>query len=228
MKRSLIMLILFCAVFAAACRAPGGPVAVTRVLAVPTAVSPTSAVNIVEVTRVVIEVPHGGTAEPTATPAPCTPLPEGMRLTISMAEQERTVLLEVTGLLPEDKPIVLLNSRASAYSQEMTEAVGPNGRLQETLYLGEDEGDSWSGQIIHQRGAACFEFTLPLSEPVVQEGIAPTPKPTTTPRPLPTPTITPIPTTLATRTIEATATDCPIPEMLAQNELDLAVPDCIV
>jgi hypothetical protein len=57
----------------------------------------------------------------------------------------------------------------------------------------------------------------------------PTPKPTTTPLPLPTPTITPIPTTLATRTIEATATDCPIPEMLAQNKLGLVFPDyCIV
>lgn len=216
------LLILFAL---AACTPPADPVSVTRpVTLVGTAVLPTatSSENLVEVTRVV------GTAEPTATPAPCTPLPEGMRLTISMAEQDRTVLLAVTGLLPEDKPIVLLNGRSSAYSKEMTRAVGPDGRLQETLYLGEDEGDNWTGQIIHQRGAACFDFTFPLAEPVVLEGTAPTPRPTTTPLPLPTPTITPIPTTLSTRTIDSAATDCSIPEMLAQNKLDLAVPDCIV
>ncbi|MCB8976770.1 MAG: hypothetical protein H6657_05025 [Ardenticatenaceae bacterium] len=157
MKKVLILPIIL--LIFSACRAPGSPIAVTRVLAVPTAVlpTPTSSENLVEVTRVV------GTAEPTATPAPCTPLPEGMRLTISMAEQDRTVLLAVTGLLPEDKPIVLLNGRSSAYSKEMTRAVGPDGRLQETLYLGEAEGDNWTGQIIHQRGAACFEFTFPLA-----------------------------------------------------------------
>ncbi len=166
MKKVLILPIIL--LILSACRAPGGPVAVTRVLAAPTAVPPTSTAseNLVEVTRVV------GTAEPTATPAPCTPLPEGMQLTISMAEQARTVLLEVAGLLPEDKPIVLLNGRSSAYSKEMTRAVGPDGRLQETLYLGEDEGNNWSGQIIHQRGAICFEFTFPLSEPLVLEATA--------------------------------------------------------
>lgn len=215
------LLILFAL---AACTPPADPVSVTHpVTLVGTAVlpDPTSSENLVEVTRVV------GTAEPTATPAPCTPLPDEMRLIISMAEQAHTVLLEVTGLLPEDKPIVLLNGRTSAYSQEMTRAVGADGRLQETLYLGEDEGDNWTGQIIHQRGAACFDFTFPLAEPVVLEGTAPTPRPTTTPLPLPTPTITPIPTTLATRTIDATATDCPIPDTLAQTEVDF-VSDCIV
>lgn len=221
MKKVLILPIILLII--SACRAPGSPVAVTRVLAAPTAVfpSPTSSENLVEVTRVV------GTAEPTATPAPCTPLPEGMQLTIGMAEQDRTVLLVVTGLLPEDKPIVLLNGRTSAYSKEMTRTVGADGRLQETLYLGEDEGDNWTGQIIHQRGAACFEFTFPLAEPVVLEGTAPTLRPTTTPLPLPTPTITPIPTTLSIRTIDAAATDCPIPDTLAQTEVDF-VSDCIV
>lgn len=173
MKKVLILPIIL--LILSACRSPGTPVAVTHVLAVPTAVlpTPTSSENLVEVTRVV------GTAEPTATPAPCTPLPEGMRLTVSMAEQARTVLLDVAGLLPEDKPIVLLNGCSSAYTKEMTGGVGAYGRFQETLYLGEDEGDNWTGQIIHQRGAACFEFTFPLSEPIVLEATAVPPQETT-------------------------------------------------
>jgi hypothetical protein len=142
-----------------------------------------------------------------------------------MAEQARTILLDAEGLLPEDKLIILLNGRTSAYSKEMTRPVGLDGRYQDTLYLGEDEGVDWSGQIIYGRGVICFEFTLPLTEPILLEGTVPTPKPTSTPRPLPTPTITPIPTT---RTIDAMATDCPIPDMLAQNELGFVFPDCIV
>jgi hypothetical protein len=126
--------------------------------------------HLVEVTRVV------GTAEPTATSAPCIPLPEGMRLTVSMAEQARTVLLEVAGLLPEDKPIVLLNGRSPNHSSaiELTLAnpVGPDGRYQDTFHLGENDIVNWSGQIIHQRGATCFEFTFPLNEPLVLEATA--------------------------------------------------------
>ncbi len=179
MKKVLILPIIL--LILSACRAPGGPVAVTRVLAVPTAVlpTPTSSENLVEVTRVV------GTAEPTATLAPCTPLPEGMQLTIRMAEQDRTVLLAVTGLLPEDKPIVLLNGRSPNHSSEieltLANPVGPDGRYQDTFHLGESDIVNWSGQIIHQRGAACFEFTFPLVEPVVLAGTAvPTPETTWT------------------------------------------------
>ena len=217
----LILLIL------AACTPPTEPVSVTRpVTLAATAVSPTPVANVVEVTRVV------GTAGPTATPAPCTPLLEDMRLAISMAEQGRTISLETEGLLPEDKLIILLNGRSPNHSSEiqltLANPVGSSGRYQDTFHLGENDIINWSGQIIHQRGAICFEFIFPLTEPVVLAGTPPTPKPTTTPLPLPTPTITPIPTTLATRTIEATATDCPIPEMLAQNKLGLASPDCIV
>jgi hypothetical protein len=226
MKKQLVMLSIIFVIFLAACRAPGNPVPVTRVRVTPTAVFPTPEANVVEVTRVV------GTAEPTATPAPCTPLLEGMRLTITMAEQERTILLEVEGLLPEDKPIVLLNGRSPNHGSEieltLANPVGPDGRYQDLFHLGENNIVNWSGQIIHQRGAICFEFIFPLTEPAVLAGTSPTPKPTTTPLPLPTPTVTPIPTTLATRTIETMATDCPIPDTLAQNELELVVPDCIV
>ena len=145
-------------------------------MATPTAVPPitTPAVNEVEVevTRVI------GTPLPTATIAPCTPLLAGMRLIISMAEQPRTVLLEVEGLLPEDKPILLLNGRSSAYTTDRANPIGPDAHYQESLYLGEaDEGNSWSGQVIHQRGAVCFEFTFPLSEPLVLEAAA-QPEPT--------------------------------------------------
>ncbi len=177
MKKVLILPIILLII--SACRAPGSPVAVTRVLAVPTAVFPTSTAseNMVEVTRVV------GTAEPTATPAPCTPLPEGMRLTVSMAEQDRTVLLAVTGLLPEDKPIILLKGQSPNHGSEieltLANPVGPDGRYQDTFHLGESDIVNWSGQIIHQRGTACFEFTFPLSEPVVLEATAVLPQETT-------------------------------------------------
>ena len=121
-----------------------------------------------------------GTAEPTATPDPCTPLLDGMRLTISLAEQERTVSLNVEGLLPEDKPIVLLNGRSPNHSSEieltLANPVGPDGRYQDLFHLGENDIVNWSGQLIHQRGAICFEFTFPLTEPVVLETTAvPTP-----------------------------------------------------
>lgn len=177
MKKVLILPIIL--LILSACRAPGSSVAVTRVLAAPTAVLPTSTAseNLVEVTRIV------GTAEPTATPAPCTLLPEGMRLTISMAEQARTVLLEVTGLLPEDKPIILLKGQSPNHGSEieltLANPVGPDGRYQDTFHLGESDIVNWTGQIIHQRGTACFEFTFPLSEPVVLEATAvPTPETT--------------------------------------------------
>jgi len=226
MKRFLFMLSIVCLIALAACTPPRRtPSVVVRPVATEVLPTDTPDSHLVEVTRVV------GTAEPTATPAPCTPLPEGMRLTISMAEQERTILLEVEGLLPEDKPIVLLNGRSPNHSSEieltLANPVGPDGRYQDLFHLGENDIVNWTGQIIHQRDAICFDFIFPLTKPVVLEGITPTPKPTTTPLPLPTPTITPIPTTLATRTIEATATDCPIPDTLAQTEVDL-VPDCIV
>ncbi|WP_420641212.1 TolB family protein [Candidatus Leptofilum sp.] len=164
--------IVFCLIILgiAACRpASSGPPQVT-----PTAVPPTTtpATNEVEVavTRIVV------TAEPTATPAPCTPLPTGMHLAISMAEQERTILINVEGLLPEDKPVVLLNGRSAQHGSRIEFAlanpVGANGRYQDSYHLGENDIMEWSGQIIHQRGAVCFEFTLPLTEPLVLEAAA--------------------------------------------------------
>ncbi|MEZ4594585.1 MAG: hypothetical protein R3D55_26090 [Chloroflexota bacterium] len=162
--------ILFCLIFLglAACRpASSAPIPLATPTAVPPTTTPTTNEVEVGVTRMVV------TALPTATTAPCTPLPAGMRLTIRMAEQPRTVLLEVEGLLPEDKPILLLNGRSSAYTTDRANPIGPEAHYQESLYLGEaDEGDSWNGQVIHQRGAICFEFTFPLSEPLVLEALA--------------------------------------------------------
>lgn len=164
-----------------ACTPPADPVSVTQPVtlvgtAVPTTTPAFNEVE-VEVTRVV------GTAEPTATPAPCTPLPEGMQLTISMAEQDRTVLLVVTGLLPEDQLIILLKgespNHSSAIELTLANPVGPDGRYQDTFHLGESDIVNWTGQIIHQRGAACFEFTFPLSEPIVLAGMAVPPQETT-------------------------------------------------
>lgn len=165
MKFFLFMLSLI--FIAVACslprRTPSVVVMPVATEALPTA-TPDS--HLVEVTRVV------GTAEPTATPAPCTPRPEGMRLTIS-PDDGQTISLEAEGLLPEDKPIVLLNGRSPNHSSaiELTLAnpVGPSGRYQDTLHLGENDITDWSGQIIHQRGAICFEFTFPLTEPMVLE-----------------------------------------------------------
>ncbi|WP_420628805.1 hypothetical protein [Candidatus Leptofilum sp.] len=161
--------ILFCLImlWLAACRSANslpGPVA-TEVLPTNTPEG-----HEVEVVREVV------TAEPTATPAPCTPLPTGMRLTISMAEQGRTLLLDAEGLLPEDKPIVLLNGRSADHSSAIEFAlanpVGADGRYQDSYHLGENDITEWHGQVIHQRGAICFEFTLPLTEPIVLEGMA--------------------------------------------------------
>jgi len=168
MKRDLLMLSLTCLIALAACTAPHRtPSVVVRPVATEVLPTATPDGHLVEVTRVI------GTAEPTATPAPCTPLSEGMRLTISMAKEERTILLDTEGLLPEDKLIILLNGQSPNHGSELeltlANPVGPSGHHQIPMYLGENDIVHWSGQIIHQRGALCFEFTLPLTEPVVLE-----------------------------------------------------------
>ncbi|MCB9009748.1 MAG: hypothetical protein H6656_20680 [Ardenticatenaceae bacterium] len=181
MRKRLFMLSLVCLITLVACTTPRR----TPSLAVPVAteVLPTATPDsdLVEVTRVI------GTAEPTATAAPCTPLLEGMRLTIR-SDDGLTIHLEVEGLLPDDKPTVLLKGTAinqtSARETFPGNPVGPNGRYQDSYYLGNELGDidivNWTGQIIHQRGAICFEFTLPLTEPVMLEA-QPTPTATAVP-----------------------------------------------
>lgn len=178
----LLYLLIFAGL--AACSPPTEPVTLTRpVIETDTAALPTpfpsptppppatAEADLVEVTRVVVEQ-----LEPTATPAPCTALPEGMRLTIRMAEEDRTIWLETEGLLPEDRLIYLLNGRSPNHSSDLelslANPVGSSGTHQEKLYLGENDIINWTGQIIHKRGAICFEFTLPFTDPILLESTA--------------------------------------------------------
>ncbi len=85
---------------------------------------PTSSPLVVEVT---VEI---ATPEPTLTTAVCTPLPEGMHIHIRR-EEDLFGVIEVEGLLSDDKPIVILTGEAlaSSFREESTaEAVEADGR----------------------------------------------------------------------------------------------------
>ena len=137
-----------------------------------TAVS-TTATKVEEEIEVTVSIV---TPEPTPTSAPCTPLPNGMRLTIQPGESNQ-ILLEVMGLQADDQPILILSANASGESWRMEDIaanpVGSDGFYWNSVYV--NENDSFTrlqGQIIHKRGAACFELNIPLTQPIVFEATA--------------------------------------------------------
>lgn len=125
------------------------------------------------------------TPEPTPTTAVCTLLPEEMRIHVRRAgELHGTV--ETAGLQPGERPLLLLTAEAATASwrQEMQPdtAVGADGRFQARLDFRSwpsVEGYQFAGRLIHARGVACFEFSLPLTEAGESGGFPTAPVPST-------------------------------------------------
>ena len=105
--------------------------------------------------------------EPSPTPAVCTPLPAGMSLSL-VPESEIVFTLELEGFEPGESLVFIFAGEAAdggAVLEERPAAqVGEDGRFTSYLFnLGNYAPiTEWQGKIIHARGVACFDVTLPL------------------------------------------------------------------
>lgn len=106
------------------------------------------------------------TPEPSPTPAVCTPLPEGMALTVTPLTDTK-VSLELTGLSPGESLYIIYRWDGIDGSTQIEDydlpPVGENGRYTQTQNLQSPEAESriWQIKVIHRRGVACTEITLP-------------------------------------------------------------------
>jgi len=106
---------------------------------------------------------------PTPTEAACTPLPTGMTLLVE-TDAYGTVRVEVKGLLPGEEPLLLLNVERKSETMSM-ETLDPEPASQGGTFVWvhhfetaqEAQDAPWQGEakIVHARGIACKEFTLP-------------------------------------------------------------------
>lgn len=164
-----LMLLLFTAVLAA-CSAPNP--------ATPTPLPPTAtAVPFIQTTVEVVTV----FPEPSPTPAACTPLPEGMDFTATL-DSDTAVTIEITSLQPHEaiKIIYTLTGINEYYRNEGEAMADANGRYTETetLHLSDKEHNTYQIQVIHARGVACTEITLPETAAIPSEHtITPPPAP---------------------------------------------------
>lgn len=164
MPRLWIAFILLLAVGLAAC-AQNEPEA-APVTSQETPGTPPAAATPFEVTRVVVEVTRVvGTAEPSPTPAECTPLPEGMTVEI-IPIAAKSFTLEITGLQEHEELIIMIGGQTAVDSVEITfQPIADSvvdGRYTDHVNLSSYEIPHWQGKVIHARGVACFEFSLPL------------------------------------------------------------------
>ena len=165
--KMFILMLMVTAVFLAACNVETAPVEITQI---PLSASPTVNLTITEVEVKIV------TPEPTPTTAVCTPLPAEMTLDIQY-ESDLHGTIEVTGLQPGEKPIVIItgDSLTGSYREESTTVreVGVDGRFQHTFDFRSwpsVEGYTFKGQIIHQRGAACFDLEIPFVDEAGEAG----------------------------------------------------------
>lgn len=149
--------------FRSASRSSSG--SVTVVTAVSPSPTPTIESVPLEVTRLVV------TAAPSPTPAICTPLPEDMTFTVTLTS-DTAVTLELTGLQPGEQPHFIFTQEKPDGMFQMEEydmpPVGEDGQFAHTMRLSSPyKSPDWQIKIIHARGAACIEITLPLEETAV-------------------------------------------------------------
>lgn len=107
---------------------------------------------------------------PTATPQ-CAALPEGMTLIVTPVSSSPApmVQIEVTGLQPgEQLNLVFYTDVAGQNSTRIEEfpaqPAGPDGHFVMRDQLAPPPGSAtthWQIQIVHSRGVACTEITLP-------------------------------------------------------------------
>lgn len=115
------------------------------------------------VTRVV------GTVQPTPTPAVCTPLPEGMELAVEPVSSERAKV-QVQGLRSGEDVTLLFVARPTA-TQGSSIEIGVTNMVESDGSLTYETGglsalmdaveNIWTVKVIHARGVACQEFSLP-------------------------------------------------------------------
>lgn len=132
-----------------------------------TAVSATpTSVQRVEVTRLVT------TAEPSPTPAVCSPLPNGMSFSITPGldqYEQATITIELTGLAPGEELHFIYSQTKPDGAYKMEEwdmgPVGENGRFTHTTHLSSPYDDpEWQIKVLHARGVVCADITLPPAE----------------------------------------------------------------
>ncbi len=170
------------------------------------------------------------TPEPSPTSTVCTDWSEGMKVRVASGTGT-FITLELEGFQPGEHLTFLFTGEipgtsSSRLESRPTAAVGEDGRFTWDVGLGGNpQINHWQGQIIHARGVACFEFTLPLPSPIEFPDLG-----TVTPSPIsahPTPTfesLTAVPQSTespidllalkATSTPSPTATPTPDPDAI--------------
>lgn len=165
----LVLMLMITAVFLAACDVE--PMEITQI---PLGSSPTANLTVTEVAVKVV------TPEPTPTTpvlsgvegAVCTLLPDDMTIDIQF-ESNLHGVIEVTGLQPGEKPTLLLTGKGKVSSDwwrketQYENAVADNGRMSYRFDFRSwpsVEAYTFQGQLIHNRGVACFDIDLPASE----------------------------------------------------------------
>ncbi len=154
MSKPLGLLLIVLAGLVSACR-PGGAGASGQPAAVP---MPSPAVT-VQVLR---------TVEPSPTPAPCTPLPAGMSLSVKPLSPTY-VQVEIKGLEPGEKLIFIAHAETSGH-RTRSEGLPVAGADSDGHFVYQIGGlgplpgstrNQWQIQVIHSRGVACADVTLP-------------------------------------------------------------------
>lgn len=116
----------------------------------------------VSVTKEVVPAP------PLPTPAGCTPLPEGMALRAEPLSSTE-VLVEIEGLQPGEEPLLIFHAESPGYEHQNevrpVQPVGSDGRFElKERGLEPLPGsltNRWTIKVVHARGVACTEVTLP-------------------------------------------------------------------
>ncbi len=154
MSKPLALLIIVLAGLVSAC-GPEGAGASAQPSAVP---MPT-----VAVTKQTVTAP-----EPTPTPATCTPLPAGMTMSVKPVSAT-SVQVEIKGLQPGETLIFIANAETSGYRNRNEDrpvaGADLNGRFVYEIRglrpLPGSTTNQWQIQVIHSRGVACADVTLP-------------------------------------------------------------------
>ncbi len=103
---------------------------------------------------------------PNPTPA-CTPLLSDMAFTLTT--QRNALMFELTGLQPSEHPTIILwqevPGRRSSYTETSYQPADQDGHLVYKafgLYYRGDSGPNvWHIQVVHAKGVACTQVTLP-------------------------------------------------------------------
>lgn len=108
------------------------------------------------------------TTGPSPTPVVCTPLPDGMTIQVK-PESETSVLVELAGLQPGERLVFIYTTEIPGqhlreYVSPATATVGLDGHYAEResdMVPIPGSANQWQVKVIHARGVACAEVTLP-------------------------------------------------------------------